>query len=75
MKKNLIVEFDSLYLNYADKVAVVDSANKITFRQLAAKSINLADIIQQALEGARNAPLLCFCLKARLLLCLIYYYI
>lgn len=56
MKKNLIVEFDSLYLNYADKVAVVDSANKITFRQLAAKSINLADIIQQALEGARNAP-------------------
>lgn len=57
MKKNLIAEFDSLYLNYADKVAVIDASKKITFRQLAAKSINLADIIQQALEKIRNVPI------------------
>lgn len=57
MRQSIIREFDSLYCNYPDKVAVIDGKEKITFGQLAAKANDLGNILLDRLEDTYSKPI------------------
>lgn len=60
MINNLIAEFDYRYKSYEGKVAVIDQDRHITFCELAAKALNLADFLIRETQEVRNTPIAVF---------------
>ncbi|MBE6096535.1 MAG: phenylalanine racemase [Schwartzia succinivorans] len=60
MRKSLVAEFDKCYKEWPEKAAVIDGKSRITFAELAAYAMNLADVLLTRLEGVRNTPIAVF---------------
>lgn len=65
MKKNIVEEFDKKYLNYADKIAVIDDEGEMTFAELVEKSVQVATSLLLEINDIYNQPIAVFLPKCR----------
>lgn len=64
MKTNLILEFDRRYRDYADKDAVINGENRMSFSILAQKAIIVGSFICEKFNSVKNLPIAIFLPKS-----------